>query len=329
MTPPVRFLFLALVLSILSTTNLSAQTIAFTAEDLVFFNQKADTYQEWLNKTGLGIAIQVTKVRLKKEDTELELLLRLHSTDLDTAIALWNRAKDDYRLTTDQPLEEKLFQTFVSFMEIPPAQGNVQLYVLDEDGAYIPCFYVGIWEEDGSIRSDSKMRECRDKTLDIPLKPLSLQKTPRGKTTDIPIGRSSAGVFDGIMAFLNSRYGATKCHDRRPVIEEELRTESFLRVSLSDLCRVVLTDEENSPWCTLVEAMGWKCTDVRRERLEFEFSYLAGSNHLSGRLVGKFGSGVYRPRKSGYMDMEPDFNDYLDSFHRKFQKELKAYLEKK
>jgi hypothetical protein len=325
---PKHFAILLVFLSIQYSTRLSSQ-VAFTTEDLEFFQQKAAVYQQWLDKTGLGEAIHVTKVRLKKDSTELELLLHVNATDLDTAIALWNRAKDDYSLTNGQLLEEKLFQTLAAFMEIPPSQGNVQVYVLDEDGAYIPCFYVGIWEEAGNIRTESKMRDCKDKPIDLNLRPLPLRRTINGKTTEIQRNLTSAQVFDSIEAFLKRKYTRTTCYDRRPEMLVELRTESTLRISISDLCRVVLTDEKNSPWCRAVEALGWKCTDVRRERLEFEFTYLSGSNNLSGRLVGKFGSGVYRPRKSGYLDMEPDFNDYLDTYHLRFQQELKTHLEKR
>ncbi|MCC6462654.1 MAG: hypothetical protein IT260_19455 [Saprospiraceae bacterium] len=323
-----RLSVLPMLLCSFFAPNLLAQPITFTAGDLIFFQQKGTVYQQWLDKTGLGHAIHVTKVRLKKDSTELELLLHLNSTNLDTAIALWNRAKDDYTLRSGQLLEEKLFQTFTAFMEIPPAQGNVQVYVLDEDGAYIPCFYVGIWEEDGNIRTESKMRDCREKQIDINLKPLPLRKTVKGKSTEVPRKLSSAQVFDSIEAFLKKKYTRTDCYDRRPELLVELRTESTLRISVSDLCRVVLTDEQKSLWCRAVELLGMACNDIRRERLEFEFTYLSGSNSLGGRLVGKFGSGVYRPRKSGYLDMEPDFNDYLDNYHLKFQQELKTYLEK-
>ena len=326
--PFLRIPLFALLASLFFCPRIPAQTIAFTAEDLFFFQQKADTFQRWLNKTGLGTALQTSKVRLKKDSTELELLLRVNTGDLDTAIALWNRAKDDYSLTAGQPLEETLFQTFAHFMEIPPAQGNVQVYVLDSDGAYVPCFFVGIWEEKGRIRTEARIRECKDKPVDINLHPLPLRKPVKGKTSEIRRQLSSAQVFDGIETFLREKYIRTDCYNRYPELLVELRTESFLRISISDLCRVVLTDEQKGLWCRTVETLGWQCNDVRRERLEFEFNYLTGSNNLSGRLVGKFGSGVYKPRKSGYMDMEPDFIDYLDAFHIKFQQALKAYLEK-
>jgi len=319
-----------LLLSALFVEGLGAQTIKFDAENLDFFQYKAERYQRWLDTTGIGTAVQVTKVRLKKDSTELELLLRVNATDLDTAIALWNRVKDDYLLTTGQPLEDQLFHTFAAFMDIPPEQGNVQVYVLDPDGAFIPCFFVGIWEEAGSIRTETRMRECKDKSLpfDISLRPVPLKKTTGGKTTTVERNLTSEQVFDKIETFLRTRYARTTCYDRDPELLVELRTETNLRISISNLCRVVLTDEANSPWCRTAEALGWKCTDIRRERLVFEFAYLSGTNHLGGRLDGKFGSGVYKPRTRGYLDMDPDFSDYIETFHLKFQQQLKTYLEK-
>ena len=321
-------LFLMTLGVLCASRPVCAQTIAFTPEDLVFFQQKSVAYQRWLDQTGLGESIRVTKVRLNKEDTEVELLLRANSTNQDTAIALWNRANEDYLRAAGRPLEAALFQTFAAIMEIPPAQGNVQVYLLDANGAYIPCFYVGIWEDQGEIRTDVRQRECKSMEHNIVLKPRPLRKTVQGQTLEISRTLDSKQVFDSIETFLKKKYTKTNCYDRYPKLRVELRTETVLKISISDLCKLVLTDEEKSAWCALMEALGGNCNDTRRERLEFTFRYLSGSNELSGELTGKFGSGVYRPRESGYMDMEPDFSDYLKDFHLKFQGELKAHLNK-
>lgn len=305
--------------------KLSAQDLS---EDLEFFQSQSIAYQQWLDKTGLGKALAVQEVKLKKSGTELELHLRLRPTDLDSAIGLWRQIKADFQSTSDQSLEEKLFRVFVHKMEIPPAQGNVQIYVFDKKGNYIPCFYVPIWEEKGFIKSEEVVGECRDKPIDIRFKPQQIRQTLKGKTTMVERQLSSDEVFDRAVQFLRNKYGRSECYDRYPEIVEELRTETILKVSVTDLCRVVLTEEQNSLWCKSVEALGWKCNDVRRERLEFEFFYPGNSKSLTGKLTGKFGSGVYRPRKSGYMDMEPDFEDYLDAFNLKLHQELKVWLEK-
>jgi hypothetical protein len=297
-------------------------------EDIPFFVEKSTEYQHWLDKAGLGGALEVQQVKLAKEGRELELHLRLRPTHLDSAIGLWHRLQLDYKAANGIALEEKLFQVFVRKMEIPPANGNIQVYVFNKRGEYIPCFYVPIWEENGVVMSEEVIGECKDKPVQITFKPQPLRQTTKGKTTYVERQLSANDVFDKVMSFIRHRYGKTDCFDRYPTIVEELRTESMLKVSVSDLCRVVLTDETQSMWCGGVQLLGWKCNDVRRERLEFEFYYLSNARSISGKLTGKFGSGVYRPRKSGYMDMEPDFDDYLEEFNRKFHQELKSWLER-
>ncbi len=298
------------------------------SEDLPFFHQQAQEYQRWLDKSGLGNALAVKEIKLLKNGSELELHLRLRPSNLDSAIGLWKQTKADFLATNKQPLEEKLFRVFIHKMEIPPANGNVQIYVFDKTGNYIPCFYVPIWEENGVVQSEETIGECKDKPIEIRFKPQPIRQTIKGKTTFVERQLTTDEVFDTILSFLRSRYGRTECHDRYPEIVEELRTETMLKVSVTDLCRVVLTDEQNSLWCKGVESLGWKCNDVRRERLEFEFFYPGNTKSLTGKLTGKFGSGVYRPRKSGYMDMEPDFEDYLDAFNLKLHQELKVWLER-
>lgn len=305
-----------------------AQVERFNKEDIVFFQQKSEAFQRWMDKSGLGIALGVTKVRLKQDSTSLELLLQIRSTDLDTAIALWNRVKVDFSPQGSQVLEHKLFRTFVQFMEIPSSQGNVQIYVLDEYGDYIPCFYVAIWEDAGLIKIESRIGECKDKPIEVKLQPVAIKKTSKGKTTEIQKKLNSSQVFDGIEKYFRDHYMKTTCYDRYPELIIEVKTEYTLRLSISDLCRIVLTDEQKSLWCEAAEALGWQCNDIKRERLEFEFHYQSENNQLTGRLVGKFGSGIYKPRKSGYSDMEPDFNDYLETFHLTFQQELKKHLDK-
>jgi len=95
------------------------------------------------------------------------------------------------------------------------------------------------------------MRECRDKPLDIQLRPLPLRKNAGGKTTEVQRQMTSVQVFDRIEAFLRAKYTRSTCYDRTPELLVELRTETALRISISNLCRVVLTDEKNSTWCVV------------------------------------------------------------------------------
>ncbi len=307
---------------------LNAQ-ITFNSDDAAFFNEKAEKYQRWLDKTGLGRALRFDKLRLKDDSTELEMFLLMKSTDLDTAISMWSQVKKDFQSSPDRAsLEEKLFLTFVDFMEIPPEQGNVQIYVKDAAGEYIKCFFVAAGVKKGKVVSREQIGECRaDINFNIPISPAPVKKVTGKRTTFVQKQLGTDEVFSAIERFIRQQYGVTRCYDRTPELNVT-KNGAAMTLTVENLCRVVLTNENQSLWCDVMNSMGISCNDMRRERLEFKFTYQEGSNALTGTLSGKFGSGVYKPRASGYFDMEPDFSDYINSFHRDFQSQLKEYLNK-
>lgn len=313
------------------------------AGDMPFFQEKKAQYQRWLDATGLGAAIKVDRVRLKPRDTtELELLLVLHgTTNVDTAIGHWRQLRHDFeKAAGSRSLTATLFQTFISMMEIPPSQGNVQVYVRGQDGRYLPCFFVWAWEENGVPRDSLHLDACKSQPLEIEVPALTVKKIVQGKTISQTRVLEANRVFDEILRFARERYPATKyvgadCAGRYPQVVEERRSPTRLVFSVSDLCREALSNERLSIWCDLARATGWNrtCNDIKRERLEFEFNYiplLEGNRivgfRLDGTLRGKFGSGVYMPRKSGYMDMDPDFIDFEEDYARVFQQQLRERL---
>ena len=312
---------------LLFCASLGAQ-VTFDGDDAAFFNGKAKNYQRWLDNTGIGRVLQVSEWRLKKDSTELELFLLVKSTDLDTAISMWSQLKKDFQSSADRPpLEEKLFRTFVDFMEIPAEQGNIQVYVKDADGKYIPCFFVAVSESAGTVKYKEEIGKCKSELgINIAITPISVRKVAGKNTTAVPRRLSTAQVFGAIENFIRRQYGSTQCFDRTPTVEVK-KEGSTLHVTVENLCRVVLTKEKESLWCGVMNAMGISCNDMRRERLEFRFAYQEGSNLLTGSLSGKFGSGVYVPREKGYFDMEPDFSEFINSFHRGFQAKLKEQLD--
>ncbi|MFM8373719.1 MAG: hypothetical protein ACKOCO_15155, partial [Bacteroidota bacterium] len=157
---------------LLFSVSLAAQ-ITFTQDDIRFFEKKSASYQRWLDKTGLGEALYFDKLMLSKENKSLGMLLNIKATDLDTAVSLWNRARTDYYSSTGDSLENKLFMTFTEFMEIPPEQGNIQIYVKDARGEYIKCFYVFVWEREGRIMTKDSIGGCKDNIdLNITLNPV-------------------------------------------------------------------------------------------------------------------------------------------------------------
>lgn len=306
----------------------------YLATDYEFFQKKAKLYQRWLDAKGMGKVLQVDKVEMKKNGMELEMFLSLKTTDPDSAAALWRGLEQKIERTDrDKKLGTLLYQTFTRLMEIPQTQGNVQVYFPRKDGGgYNPCFYVWLWEENGKVLEESRINNCRAQDLEIPITLPALKKLAVNEKSRIYKKEEAHAVFDHIIAYARQRYESEKinCEERNPRVEEEDRTNYALKFTVTDLCREILTDEKQSIWCNFVELWWGECNDMRRERLEFSFKYvLTESGYvLIGELTGKFGSGVYRPRISGYMDMEPDFEvDFLKPYVRRFQKDLKNYLE--
>ena len=328
---PITFLFLCFLVN----TQLTAQTEKFSPDDQAFFQKTANQYNRWLTSIGLSALMTVEKVALKRNDeTELELHLLMHTHDVDEAVAQWRALRSEMaRGKADSTvLEKMLYETFVRQMQIRSEQGNIQVYVRDAMGQQIPCFYVAIWYENGDIKIETRFNSCKAKPLDVSVT-LPTLRTPKGKTTIVQTPLSSNAVFGKIERFARAQFEKTACYDRIPTVKVDYAKSkgNVLVFSVTDLCRVVLKDEDKSLWCKMYQSLGGQCNDIRRERLIFTFNYEAIGNNayrLTGELQGLFGSGVFKPRVSGYMDMEPDFNDYLTAYTNDFQGRLKAYLEK-
>lgn len=324
---PKKLIFLLLLLS----TSLSGQE--YLGGDRPFFEKKAKLFQHWLEAKGLGAWLKVDTVLLKKNDRELEILLSMYSTlDTDTAALYWTEMKKAFaEKNGNRRLEETLFSTYIRMMEVDPNYANMQIYVPSEGlQPYDTCFYIWIWEEDQRLQDESKLFGClRAQPLNIPVETERISSLIEGESFEIKGKQYAKIVFDSILSFARQKYEVQKCSERRPRVEEDEMSDYQLTFAVSDLCQEVLKDEQKSLWCKFVEYWGGTCNDTRRERLNFTFNFIptVEGYTLTGSLTGKFGSGVYVPRRSGYMDMEPDFEeDFLKPYVKTFQKELKQYL---
>ena len=320
-------IFLFLLLYIIA----GAQTRIHLGEDQQFFQQKAKAYQRWLDARGIGEVMKVDKVRLKADQEELELFLSLKTYDPDTAIMIWRGLKKAYRDgNRGEEIGKGLFNTFVRFMEIPPRQGNVQIYFPREDGfGYNQCFYVWYWEENGVIMEEEKENICKGQ-VPLTITVLDVNSTRVEAQFVGQRSRPSSTVFQTILQYARNRYETDRCETRNPKVEVLEETPFLLKFAVSDLCREVLVEEKERLWCSILQKLKIPCNTVRRERLEFSFTFSATNRGyvLNGNITGKYGSGIYRPRKSGYIDMDPDFEeDFLIPYVSAFQKDLQLKLQ--
>lgn len=310
------------------------------SSSMPFFEQKAAEYQHWLEAKGFGAVLKVERVRLKVDrnrkvdSTELELFLLFRATDVDTAIAKWNRLKKDVDTDADS-LEALLFRTFIHKMEIPEAQGNIQIYVRDKSANYIKDTHIWIWSEAGTIVSEKKVAVTKSKSFELNIPANKVKATGKGNSTKVPVARrrSPNEVFNIILKHVKTsmiehpRY-KKELDDRKPHIESDsVRTATTFRFTVADMGKEVLTDQNRSFWESWVGV-----NTIAMERLSFQFEYIPaidGGYSLKCAIEGKFGSGVFKPRTTGYMNMEPDFDDFFEKYKNDFRQAVQNLLQQK
>jgi hypothetical protein len=315
------------------------------AKDLSFFVQKAPEFNKLLIDKGLNKYLQVDLVRMQPlkdksgkyigiDSTELELLLLLKTNDPDSALVMWQALKQGFD-TPEDSLENFLYRTFVHQMEIPGVQGSVQIYIKNQDGFYSSTFYVWIWEDiDPILGRKVKSRYVngtRAKSFEITVQPTPTKTSGKGKSSKIvkPKVKTAPQVFETIRKYAidsilqQPRYRTDVCNDRIPHFEDSLRTANSFRFTLADLGQEVLKNQYRSFWERF-----WGYNSIAMERLSFQFEYYPIDKGFILKCVieGKYGSGVFKPRTTGYMNMETDFDDFFEQYKNQLRQELQKRL---
>ncbi len=304
------------------------------AKDVAFFQKKTRLYQHWLEKKDLGKYLEVDTILVKENGALLELWLGLRTHDPDSAASIWPALQRSFQKNNgERSLGQTLFGTFIRMMEIPPDQANIQIYIpLEDQSGYNPCFYVWLWEEEGIPQSDENINNCKSMPFEVNVDIPIIQQTSNQTLLAVYKKEDIHSIFKSIGVFAKQMFEVEKKNENQtPKLDTVIMTNTMLTFSVSGLRREVLKDEEKSWWCTWVEY--WTespCNDMKRERLEFIFRFMPNDTgySLSGELTGKFGSGIYEPRSEHYMDMEPDFEEYLKKYMKKFQYDLQLFLDK-
>jgi hypothetical protein len=340
----VKVFFPVLILLIVHANPLSAQVKQNLAKDFDFFQQKSQEYAEWLNKTGLGKSISVDRVRMRPmpnnwdiDSTELELLLLLRTNDPDSAIGIWQALKKGFDSPEDS-LEHYLYRTFVHKMEIPGEQGSIQVHIKDSSGNLELCFYLWIWQEPDAltgskVHSEYHLKECKAKSFEITVNSPPVKTTGKSKTARVtkPRVKTADEVFAVIQKYVQDslihhpRYRTTECNDRTPFVEELDRSPQAYTFTVGNLCKEVMTKQSRITW-----EIWWGYSTIAMERLTFQFEYYPMNNGngftLKCVIEGKYGSGLFKPRTQGYMNMEPDFDDFFETYKNRFRNELQKRL---
>ncbi len=312
-----------LIFLLFSVTTLSfSQTDDFT-KDSIFFNNQAKRYQTWLNHSGIGKKLQVKGIDLQAQ--KISLYLSFPFNDTDSVTMAWRQLKREFERESPVKIEEKLFYQMVHMMGINQDMGNIQLYDV-YDLRLEPCFFQGIYFESEAVKIDSF--KCRSKSSEIKFEAsdfTDMKRSARGEVFKI---MSKKEAFDRIYSFANNYFSTKICKQNKPRIRL-LESKRYLRFEVIDLCRIVLTDESQPTLCRILRTFGHNCDWVKREMLNFTFTYetIDDGFLLTCNIEGKYGSGHYDTvKRGGYIDMEIDFDEYLEAYAEEFKELLRKAL---
>ena len=126
-------------------------------------------------------------------------------------------------------------------------------------------------------------------------------------------------ISESILSFCKEYY--IRKNAKFVLLEKE---ESEIKFEVSGLKNEVLIDSGNPFFADLL-GLDWRKTEL----LSFQISTSRTIDSIVVKIIleGKYASGMFNPtQKSGFIDMEIDYNEYLEVYAKRFQNSLRQYL---
>ena len=290
-------------------------------QDTDFFNQQKETYQRWLDHSGMGKVLHVEE--LKVEEEGLSLYLGFPYSDIDSIVRAWESLKREFEVDNPITLEQQLFYKMVNLMEVRQSLADVQIYDT-YDLRREPLFFRGIYFEEGKVKVEES--NPKSKIREIKFSPNKLGEKMKGQSVEEFNKRySKEAVYGLIYPYAKQYFEQKRCEGRYPEVRL-LENDEVLRFEAIDLCREVLTEAANPLLAEALNIFGLNYNWVKREKLDITIAYkkLDTGFSLYITIDGKYGSGLYsQVGRGGYYSMEIDFDEYLEVYADLFKERLR------
>lgn len=293
-------LFCFLITSSLS--SLSAQETDFL-QDSSFFAQQASVYQEWLQSVGLGRALKVDGIKVRKQSVTIRLGFK-YATE-DSASTAWRQLKSEFEENSLFTLEERLFYKMIHVMEIPAI--NVEIIVSDNfNPAKIPCLYGRIYHKNGQVQST--VSPCRSQSNSIIIGYSELKNKMAHATTNLK-DKDSIGVRNRNKIYAIIEQKAQK-HFVGDNVSFVAKKDSLLHLKVINVKRQVIKRSA----IDVVDFLDY------HELLTIIIKYkpIRDGIRLDCFVDGKYGGGFYPTRSERFKEMEPkytaDLKEYIEVF---------------
>lgn len=295
-----------------------AQQSFFTKADDAYFQQQRPRYQKWLEAQGFDELLTIYEINT--DSNQVNLILETVPTDADTARAAWERLKSDVQTELHQSLEVYLFNHFCHLMEVTEDSAVIEIYNTISDQQ--PCFIKAIYFKERFRVEDIF---CKNKVDSVLIDHFDLSRFSTQQSAAIKAlpkaKRAPYQLKTAIQQFFQNHYENADINWRH-------ERDQLLKCQVKELRREVLTDEANPLLAEVLQWFGYEVDWVKRELLTITVDYQLHEEgiQLMVEINGKYGSGFHRPRRNAYIDMEPEFEEYLSHYTEIITQEIKNHL---
>lgn len=260
-----------------------------------YFQEHRQNFEAWLDTTQLSQHIQVQKLKVRPE--QVLLFMEIENKDI------WFDLKDEFQQKFHTNFAKKLMDKFLFQMSVGQDSAEINIICKSED------YPIGIYYQNGQLVVDEALPLVTTKgmfQLNISDFPTGKPQTAKGK---------SEYIKRNVKLYLRDYY-LSKSSFWHKVHFSVIDNEEEMSFEISNLKKEVLDDF----------VLGYF------EFIMIDMYFIQNGNivEVTYELQAKYGSGIFiAPRRSGYKDMEPKYQDYVERYRKKFRSMIKDVLNAK
>lgn len=264
-------------------------------KDKAYFYENLVVYQDWLDSTQLSNYFKIKNLAV--HPTQLVLSMELAKKED------WFDVKDEFQRQFKTDAGKKMLDKFAFQMAVGGDSIEIQIACQQEKYPIELKYIDNEFTVLEALPFVSTRGSFKIELSDIPVK--DPQRT-KGSAKD---------VKDLIILYLQDYYGKKKFLWRKAKFEV-IDNEDEVNFEISNIKKEVLDDF----------LIGY----FEYIKIDFYIEQKGQIVEVNYDLQAKYGSGILvAPRRSGYKDMEPKYQDYIDQYRKKFKSMIKAVMNAK
>ena len=288
-----KLLLFLLIISQLLTSHSYAQE--GLEHEQSYFQEMLPVYQDWLMATKINTLLKAQKITAQPD----RLVLEMEIQNKDT----WFDLKDTYKEKYQKDIGQRLLDKFCFQMSVGKDSALILINCIEDD------YPIRLSYKDGKFFTDENLPMVSTKgmfTINLTDLPHSQSQQAKG---------SAIETKNLIKLYLKNYYS-----DKKNLLQKaKFRTidnEDEINFEISNIKKEVLDDFLVGYYELII--------------IDMYFIQKGDIVEIHYELQAKYGSGIFAaPRRSGYKDMEPKYQDYVERYRKRFSAMIKEVLHAK